>query len=580
MPTTDATLPEVQLEALDTLHTLTTDPDGRRLLVAERGVWSLVWLAFLITGTSVWGFSYRSTVVVIIAVVMVSVGMVGLVSCWTVKSPRSPWFQIASLLSVVVAMIFPAAIRINVREFYSTDSAAFEQAAAHALQHGGDPYVVSMSSAATYLHVAARFWTYTVNGGHVSHYSYPAGSFLFETLAMMLGFHHMVVDWVDLIAWLVTVVILFALLPSSLRWLAALLGLTPFLLGGFSSGETDALFLPFLVLAAWRWDRFGQDRQAGLARWMGPIALGLACSIKQTPWFCVPLLASGIYLEARQAGRPAGRLLLRYLSTVLGVFAVVNLPFVIWSPSAWLHGTLLPLDGGLIADGQGLVVLATQGVTGGVNLTLLSIAAALALVAVVIAFIVWYARLKPLCLLLVPIPFFFSPRSLSSYLVDVIPAALIAGLSVRPSSGHASLLSAQRSGLRMRTSLALGMALSSVGVVVACTLAFVGPPLALSVRSITKSHDGKMLDAVTVSVHNRTAAKVTPRFMVNTGGDPSGFWKLPHHKTLILGPHDSAVVTLYSPESTNLPKAHSRWTMNAYTQGPSWLSTSPLRTSP
>jgi hypothetical protein len=580
MSTVEATLPEVHLDVTEVIDS-TPGAGGRRPLVAERGAWSLVWLGVLTSGTSVWGFSYRSTEVVALAAVMVAVGLIGIPYCWIVKNPRSPWFGCASLGSSVVAMIFPAAIRINIRPFYTTDSAAFEQAAARALQHGSDPYRASMSSAATYLHVPARFWTYTVNGGHVSHYSYPAGSFLFQTFAMVLGFHHLVVDWIDLIAWLCTVVLLFALLPSSLRWLAALLGLTPFFLGGFSSGETDALFLPFLVLAAWRWDRFGDDRASGLARWIGPIALGLACSIKQTPWFCVPLLAAGIFLEARSAGRPAGRLLLRYMCNVLGVFTLVNLPFIVWGPTAWLHGTLLPLLGGLIADGQGLIILATQGLTGGVNLTWLAVSTTLALIAVVLAFIAWYPRLKPICLLLVPLPFFFSPRSLSSYLVDVIPAALVAGFSVRHTLQSPAGDPPERSGRhRVRTMFAVGTVLTSMGVVLTCAAAFVGPPLALSVKGITRSHDGKFLDAVTISVHNQTAAAITPRFMVNTGTDPSGFWTPASHHSLVLSPHGTALVTLDAPEQTTLPKATARWTVNAYTQRPTWLSSSPLATSP
>ena len=59
-------------------------------------------------------------------------------------------------------------------------------------------------------------------------------------------------------------------------------------IGQFAVGGTDAMFVPLAMLAVWRWDRYGRGREAGIARWLGPIALGLACSIKQTVWFCVP----------------------------------------------------------------------------------------------------------------------------------------------------------------------------------------------------------------------------------------------------------------------------------------------------
>ncbi len=140
------------------------------------------------------------------------------------------------------------------------------------------------------------------------------------------------------------------------------------------AGPTPS-FLPFLVLAVWRWDRFGQARGAGLARWMGPVALGLACSMKQTPWFCVAFIAMGLFIEARASGRPAVRLVVGYLAIVATVFTAVNLPFIVWQPTAWARGTLLPIRQPLVADGQGLVTLALHGVARGVSLPWLSVAA-------------------------------------------------------------------------------------------------------------------------------------------------------------------------------------------------------------
>ena len=183
-------------------------------------------------------------------------------------------------------------------------------------------------------------------------------------------------------------------------------------------------------------------------------------------------------------GRAPIRLCLRYLLTVLVVFAAVNLPFLAWHPGAWWHGTLIPLTGGLVADGQGFVTLATHGLTGGVNLTMLSLAGALAMVGGVAAFVAWYPQLKRIWPLLLTVPFFFSPRSLSSYLVDLFPVALVAALSVDgvPRDGVRGR-TAWRD-LRARPSV-LVVAASCVGVVIASFMAFSGPPLQLSVRSVS-----------------------------------------------------------------------------------------------
>jgi len=568
-------VPGEQLPGLDVATAPAPTPDTRSLNMLERGAWSVVWLAVLTGGIDVWGFWWSSPFIAALGPLMIATGLVGTAACWLTASPRSRLFQGLAFAAVTTTVVFPQVIEIHTRKFYTTDSAAFEHVAARALLHGADPYVVSMSPAAQLLKVPALFWTYTVSGGHVSQFSYPAGSFLLDFPAMALGFHHAVVDWMDLLAWLVAGVLLFVLLPTSLRWLAALVVLTPALLGSFSSGETDAVFVPFLILAVWRWDRFGQGRQAGLARWIGPVALGLACAIKQTPWFCVPLLVIGVFLEGRLAGKPASHLALRYLLTVVAVFGAVNLPFVIWQPTAWFHGTLTPFAGGLVADGQGLVSLATHGLTGGVDLIMLSVAGALALVTLVTAFVVWYPQLKRIWLLLLPIPLFFSPRSLSSYLIDLFPAAVMAALSVRSVSRSDPALPFRRA--RLKTLPALTVGIPALGVVIASVLAFVAPPVQLTVRSVALSHGGRVVDAVTVSVHNRTGSAVTPHFMVNTGANPHGFWAPSKHRRVVLGPRGSDTVTLYPPVQTVAPQKGARWLVEAYTGDPSSLSTSALQ---
>ena len=537
-------------------------------------------MAVVTGGVNLWGFWWWSPAIVALAPLMIAGGLVGFAYSWLVKSPRSQLFQLITLGAVTVTALFPQSIEISTRRFYSTDAAAFDQVAAHAMARGADPYVASMSSITHLLEVPSRLFTYTVDGAHVTHFSYPAGSFLLSLPATALGLR-MPVDWTDLIAWLATIVLLFALLPGSLRWIAGLVGLTPFLLGSFSSGGTDALFLPFLVVAVWRWDRYGRVGEPSIARWIGPIALGMACAIKQTPWFVVPMLVVGIFLEARRSGSDPVPLCVRYVLTVLAVFFAVNLPFFVWHASAWWHGTLIPLTGGLVADGQGLVTLATHGLTGGVNLDVLSMAGALAMIAAIAAFVAWYTQLKRIWPLLVVIPFFFSPRSLSSYLVDLVPVVLVAALSV-DGVVHEAPESRAVSPNPLARPAVMVLAVSCVGVVVASFLAFSGPPLQLSVRSIRTSHAGRELDAVTVSVTNQTSGRLVPHFVVNTATSQNyeGFWVPSNRRSAALGPHDSETVTLYPPAETPTPQRGAHWLVEAYTTGPSWLSTSSLNPFP
>jgi uncharacterized membrane protein len=567
---------------LDRVVSSRTSTDEADSVTAERCAWTLVWLGVLTGGINLWGFWWFSPLTVVLAALLVLVGVVGVTACWLTRDPRTAWLQRVAFGAVLVSITAPQAAIIHTRLFYSTDSAAFDDVAARALLHGHDPYTVSMAAAARLLPVPDRFWTYTISGGHVAHASYPAGSFLVDMPAMLLGMHHQVVDWMDLGAWLLTGVLLFVLLPVSLRWVAGLVTLTPIFVGMFSTSGTDAALLPFLVVAVWRWDRFGLGRQAGIAHWVGPVALGAACSIKQLPWFCVPFLAVGVLMEGRRRSHGAGRwLVVRYLASVAGVFAAVNLVFVVWHPGPWLHGTLTPLVDPLVADGQGLVTLATHGITGGVNLTLLTLAGALAYVAILAAFATWYPALKRVWPLALPLAFFFSSRSLASYLVDLFPVALVAVISVA-GAASAPVGRLGRTGRvwalapRSRWSRGAVVATPSVAGVVVAALAFLSHPLQIDLRGVQTSHRGRSVETVTLTASNRTNGRVTPHFLVNTGNNPNGFWLLSGGRQVALPPHGSVTLTLYAPPQTVAPETGARWLIEAYTGQPRSLSTSRL----
>jgi hypothetical protein len=557
--------PEAPPSPLTTSHNLVGGSD-----TVDRTIWSLVWLGVLSGGIALWGSWSSWSVGGIAAPLITLIGVAGLVATWLVVDPRSQLLQVAALGAAAVTVLSGQGVSIHDRRFYNTDASAFDQVAARVLAHGSNPYTTSMASAARLLHVPSHFWTYTVTGSFVDHVSYPAGSFLVDVPAYLLGFHHEIVDWVDLYAWIATGVLVFFLLPVTLRWLGVLLLLTPAFVGTFGSGGTDAAFLPFLVLAVWRWDRFGCGRTAGWARWMGPVALGVACSIKQTPWFCLPFLVLGLWMEARRDGRAPGRVVVRYLAIVGSVFVAVNLPFILWQPTAWAQGILLPFRTPLIPDGQGLVTLALHGVARGVSLPLLTAAGALVLLTLLFAFYLWYPAMKRIWMLVLPVTFFVAPRSLSTYLLDLVPAALVAAVSVAPARRR----DRQPAG-RVGAVVGLAVGASALASVVLAALAFVSPPLQIGVQSVRTSGGTTSLDSVTVTVHNNTDRNLTPHFMINIADThPAGFWYPAHHRTFSLGPHRSSRVTLYPGSYAGSPLHGSHWLVEAYTSSPATLSTS------
>ena len=102
--------------------------------------------------------------------------------------------------------------------------------------------------------------------------------------------------------------------------------------------------MPLLIGAAAALGPVRRGR-AGPAAWRGPILLGLAMAVKQTPWLIVPFVVPGSCWN-RGAGdgwAQAARDGLRYAGIAVAAFLVPNLPYLLASPGAWLHGVLTPV---------------------------------------------------------------------------------------------------------------------------------------------------------------------------------------------------------------------------------------------
>ncbi len=547
------------------------EPD--RLLLAERSAWSLAWIGILVGGVNLWGSWTSWPVIDVLAPTIVAVAFGGFVLCWWGPSPRAWYHEALAFTGALTAVTASQVVGLHTRLYYLTDSSALDHVASRILASGHNPYGRALSHAASLLlQNPAQYWTYLVTGGHVGTVSYPAGSFLVYAPAFALGFHHLVVDWMDLYFWLASAVLLFFLVPRSLRWLAVLVTLIGIFTAILTSGSTDAAFLPFAMLALWRWDWYGRGRGAGLAGWVGPVALGIACSIKQTPWFLVPFLVVGILIETRRAGRSAWPVVTRYVGIVAAIFLAANLPFIVMDAGAWWHGTLLPISQPLVADGQGLISLALHGITGGADLGLLTVAAGLCYLATVAALVAWYRPLKRLWPLLIPVPFFFTPRSFTSYLIDLIPAALVALVSVETPAARTERL--PRTPRLPGSRLAVGALAAATGVVAG--LGLTAAPLSVDYLSARIGPDQQHIFAVTVAVTNRTGASQRPRFMVDIGAShPTGFWTTPGHRPVVIAPHATVGVTLFPPAQVlaYLPPWAADFVVQAYTANPNALST-------
>ncbi len=543
--------------------------EAQRASMMTRLLWSFVWFSIVAVGTNAYGSWGVWPGFNIVGPLVTLFGLLGMVGVWIVPERHHGTFENASFAAAVMAVLMAEGPVLAATGFFSTDAAAFNQRATELLVSGRNPYAATFRAAHLLLDHANDYWTYTLSGGHVDKVSYPAGSFLLQAPLQILGLRHLGTNWLDLFAWIVAAIILYRVSPSYAKWLSPLLLLASMFTYMFTFGGTDALFVPFLMLAALRWDDFVLPGTARWTRWVGPVSLGLACSIKQTPWFTVPFFLVGIAVEARHSQVSVWRTLARYCSIVAGVFFAINLPFIVWSPGAWLHGVLLPMTQPLVPDGQGLVSLVTHGLVHVVHPLYLQIAGLLAMLALLVAFYFWYPLLKRSWMFAIPLILFLPSRSLSSYLVDFVPAAFVMALSTHRVPEE---WTAHRAVAFRKWFVGAPVVLSVVAVIVA----FSSPPIALRIDHYGSSPDNQYMSDMTLTLTNHTGATIHPHVMVVIGSaHPVGFWTLSNGADhLTLAAHARVTVTLEPPRYMGAPKYHESWLVEVLSKSPAALTTS------
>ena len=346
------------------------------------------------------------------------------------------------LIAVLAGFALWSYFQVYIAPDYGTDEIAFDQYAAQLALHGLDPYLHSMAAAFPLFHVSPNGYTFQLNGQPVTSLSYPALAFEAYLPILLLGITTQAATWMNIAAWAIGSVVLFTVLPRRLAPLAAIIASLDVYIGYAAGGVTDTLFVPLLIGAAVRWDDFPGQR--GPAAWRGPILLGLAMAVKQTPWLVAPFLVAGIVLEARRrqpaAGslRPAAICGLRYAGIALAAFLVPNLPYLVASPDAWMRGVLTPFSSQVVPAGQGLVGISLSLDAGGGSLRAYTIASVVVFLALLGCYLAAYPMLKPVTFLLPSVVLFFATRSFGSYLVMLIPAALAAAATTRQPSACAA----------------------------------------------------------------------------------------------------------------------------------------------
>jgi len=502
-----------------------------------------------------------------LAVPVVVLGLGGLlviVAAWlpdsVLGSGRQHQIGWAALLAVLFALALWSYFQIFIAPDYGTDEIAFDQYAAQLALHGINPYLRSMAPAFPLFHVSPNGYTFQLNGNPVTTLSYPALSFEAYLPLLALGLTTQAAVWIDVAAWALGAVILYAVLPRNLAPLAAVVASADIYIGYAAGGVTDSLFVPLLVGAAAGWDRFASTR--GPAVWRGPVLMGLAMAVKQTPWLVAPFVVAGIALESRRAGGwgQAVRDGLRYAGIAAVAFLAPNLPYLIGAPQAWLHGILTPLSSHAVPAGQGLISLSLSLGVGGGSLLAYNVAAVVVLAAVFACYVATYPALKPAAFLLPSVVLFFATRSFGSYLVMLIPAAIAAAVTTRRPSGAA---------WRHWKVVALtGTAVSAIAVAAAVAAA---SPLAMSIQSVRTTGQLATVDQLTLAVSNTTGAHVRPAFTIEDGTALTAFWRV-QQGPAVLRPHQRASYTIVAPSYFAMPSIGNGFQVLAFLQSPASVS--------
>ncbi|MFP5346211.1 MAG: hypothetical protein ACLGIA_04190 [Actinomycetes bacterium] len=545
-----------------------TEPrtDGARAAaLTDRVGWTLAALVALFGAITAWSASVAVPAAALLAPALVLLSLSALWTIW--NRPRvGRWVEVVVLGGTSAGVVLRAVQTVLTSPAYGTDALAFNEYAARLLLSGVNPYEASMAPALETYQVPPDFSTFRLDGSAVDGLSYPAGSVLaYLPAASLLPVHAGTVT--NVLCWLLTAVLAWRMLPRSVSWAApVLLGLS-FYVDYAVGGVTDAVWLPLALVAVSRWDRFSDPTRAALARWAGPLALGAAMSVKQTPWFLAPFLLAGVVLEARDRGARPVRAGVRYVGGTAAAFAAVNVPFVVWDPLAWLSGSVLPLVESTVPDGQGVVSLAVYAGVGGGRLSLYGLLGALFVLTSLAAFVGTYPRLKRGWTLFVPLAFALPTRSLGSYLVMLVPVALVAACTVVPRVANRprpGVPAAVRWGL-------VGLATVTGLVAVAALLA--RPPLALEVSGVRTTGAWQTVSEVTVSVANRTDHALSPTFTVNDNGRTTSFWSVSDRTPL--QPHEHRSVTLVAPDTASMPAVSSGFKVLAFVEAPKAVASSP-----
>ena len=207
-----------------------TVADGLGPSWPQRAWWTLVGCALINWSVQVLGAVTTFSWVAIPLVVAGGWGLATVVVSWLPLGDAAPtrrWGDVlawATALLLVATFVAWAYIQVRNAPGYGTDELAFDQYAAALTRHGANPYVHSMARSFSLFQVSPDGYTYTLGGAAVTQLSYPALAFLVYVPLLAIGWTTQLAVALNVGAWATAILLMFLLLPRSMRGAGLVLG--------------------------------------------------------------------------------------------------------------------------------------------------------------------------------------------------------------------------------------------------------------------------------------------------------------------------------------------------------------------
>ncbi len=469
------------------------------------------------------GHAFRSPENLLLALGIWLVGMGLAAAALLMQVPRRVvWLILVSLCGVILVYFYLSKINYSPLTDRHTDNEMIAEFAVETLKHGENPYEWNYSDMLRVYRDRGHFTPF-LDGTLQHRVTYPALPTLLLLAFDAIGLGE--VRTVSMLAHLGLLITLFMAAPARLR---PLILLPMFLLRDYIfyslGGVQDILWSLALVGVIITWPR----------PVIRALLFGFACTFRQQPWFVAPFLLIWMWHES---GSPRERLwrMVQFIGIAVGFFVVVNLPFFIWDPGAWLRGSLEPSYATFNYMTQGFGML-TQYELAPFPRLFYSVAQVSSLLIMLIVYWFYYEKVGQFFWIFPGIFFWLYYRGLSNYWMYWLPPMLMAFVRGLPQSappyGSAytaggrwldrliALIPPAISRLAGRLNAQRRLPVVLITLIIGANVALAGvylrsdPAVELDYKLPLNVMYGGFVNSVQVSVTNHSDDVLTPRFAV------------------------------------------------------------------